>query len=108
MLEKTEFATMGIRPPRFKTEFPWLPITVVLGFGFLAGQLLVWNTLRHQGVYLAGAPSGAFFYTLTGLHAVHLAGGLAVLLYALIGDWTRRKFESQQIAVDATAWYWHF
>src|ERR1700680_3259764 len=58
MLKKTEFATMGIRPPRFKTELPWLAITVLLGFGFLAGQLLVWNTLRHQGVYLGGAASG--------------------------------------------------
>ncbi len=108
MTNKTEFATMGILPPHFKTEFPWLGTTVVLGFGFLAGQLLVWNTLRHQGVYLGGAASGSYFYTLTGLHAVHLTGGLAVLLYALCGNWTKRKFESQQIAVDATAWYWHF
>jgi cytochrome c oxidase subunit 3 len=108
MLQKSEFATMGIRPPRFTAEFPWLPITVVLGFGFLAGQLLVWNTLRHQGVYLGGAASGSYFYTLTGLHAIHLAGGLGVLLFALCGEWTGRRFESQQIAVDATGWYWHF
>ena len=99
---------MGIFPPRLKTELPWLGITVLLGLGFIAGQLLVWSTLRHQGVYLGGGPSGSFFYALTGLHAIHLLGGIAVLLYALSGEWIKRKFESQQIAVDATGWYWHF
>ncbi len=108
LVRKAEFATMGIFPPRFQTELPWLGITVLLGLGFIAGQLLVWSTLRHQGVYLGGGPSGSFFYALTGLHAIHLLGGIAVLLYALSGEWIKRKFESQQIAVDATGWYWHF
>jgi len=45
------------------------------GFAFLAGQLAVWNNLRHQGVFLGSNPSSSFFYMFTGLHAVHLAGG---------------------------------
>jgi cytochrome c oxidase subunit III len=105
---KAEFATMGIFPPRFKAEFPWLGVTVLLGLGFITGQLLVWSTLRRQGIHLGGAASGSFFYAFTGLHAVHLLGGIAVLLYALLGEWIKRKFESQQIAIDATSWYWHF
>ncbi len=107
-IKKAEFASMGILPPGLEREVPWLTITLLLGAGFLAGQLLVWNNLRHQGVYLRANASGAFFYTLTGLHAIHLVGGMAVLVYALLGSWLRRRFESQQISVDATGWYWHF
>ncbi|HWX53700.1 MAG TPA: heme-copper oxidase subunit III [Verrucomicrobiae bacterium] len=107
-LKKAEFAAMGILAPRLQRELPWLGITLLLACGFLAGQLLVWSNLRHQGVYLSGSPSGSFFYLLTGLHAVHLAGGMVVLLYALMGGSMKRKFESQRIAVDATGWYWHF
>jgi cytochrome c oxidase subunit 3 len=75
----------------------------------LAGQFVVWNNLRHQGVFLHTNPSRSFFYLLTGTHAVHLAGGLAVLLYAAAGQWIRSsRFESQKIAVDVTGWYWHY
>ena len=43
MAKKEEFAAMGIIPPRMKRDLPWLGITVLLGFCFLAGQVLVWN-----------------------------------------------------------------
>jgi cytochrome c oxidase subunit 3 len=108
MEKKEEFAAMGIVPPRMKRDLPWLGITLLLGFGFLAGQIVVWNSLRHQGVYLATSPSRSYFYLLTGTHAVHLAGGLLALLYAAVGRLLALKFESQRIAVEVTSWYWHY
>jgi cytochrome c oxidase subunit III len=108
MAKKSEFSTMGIAPPRLKLDPPWLTITVALGFSFLAGQLWVWNGFRSQGLYLHANPSSSLFYLITGLHAAHLAGGLIVLLYAACGSWLRMRFESQRIAVEVTAWYWHF
>jgi cytochrome c oxidase subunit 3 len=108
MLKKMEFSTMGILPPRLKLDVPWLSITVGLGFAFLAGQLRLWSGLRSQGLYLHANPSSSIFYLLTGLHALHLAGGLIVLLYAACGNWLRVRFESQRITVELTGWYWHF
>lgn len=108
LLAKSEFTVMGIAPPKFKTEFPWLGITVLLGFAFLIGQILVWNIMREQGIYLSSNTRSSFFYMLTGAHAVHLAGGLLVLLWVCVASSMRRKFESRQIAVEVTAWYWHF
>jgi cytochrome c oxidase subunit 3 len=108
MNKKEEFAVMGIVPPRAGWDWPWLNLTVGLGFAFLVGQILVWNSLRAQGWYLRANPSSSFFYLLTGLHAAHLTGGLISLLYTACGRWLRVKFESQMIAVDVTAWYWHF
>lgn len=108
MERKTEFSAMGILPPRLKPDIPWLNITVGLGLSFLVGQMLVWDDLRAQGLFLNANPGSSFFYILTGLHALHLLGGLAVLFYAACGNWLRVRFESQRLAVDVTAWYWHY
>lgn len=87
---------------------PWLALTLVLGVGFLAGQALAWRQLVSQGIYVSGNPSSAFFYLLTGTHAVHLTGGLIALLYAGIISLRGRPVEKRFLAVDITAWYWHF
>lgn len=108
MALKEEFTTMGIVPPRLRHEIPWLAITVFLGFCFLAGQVLVWDNLRHQGAFLQSNPSRALFYILTGTHAVHLLGGLLALAVAAGGRLLAVKFETQRIAVEVTGWYWHY
>lgn len=108
MARKEEFTAMGIIPPRMKRDMPWLGLTVLLGFCFLAGQILVWNNLRYQGAFLESNPSRSLFYIITGTHAVHLVGGLIALLYALAGRLLAVKFESQKIAVEVTGWYWHY
>lgn len=108
MGQKEEFSAMGIVPPRMKRDIPWLSITVLLGFCFLVGQVLVWNNLRYQGAYLESNPSRALFYIITGAHAFHLVIGLIVLLYATAGRLLSIKFESQRMAVEVTGWYWHY
>lgn len=87
---------------------PWLGITVVLGGGFLAGQLIVWHELAARGFYLATGASSSFVYLLTATHAVHLMGGMLVLLYAATGSLLHKPVEARRIVVDVTAWYWHF
>src|SRR5579872_3845284 len=88
-------------------SFPWLATTIVLGFGFLAGQWLAWQDLSARGFDIAKI-SSSFFYLLTGTHAVHLAGGLIVLVYAGVITLLHKPIEKQRIVVDVTAWYWHF
>jgi cytochrome c oxidase subunit 3 len=88
--------------------FPWLGATVVLGLGFLTGQWMAWRELANRGFYVATSPSSSFVYLLTATHAVHLAGGLLVLLYASAVSLLHRPVEGRRIVVDVTAWYWHF
>ena len=57
-------------------------MTVALGLAFLTGQWMAWRELGNRGFYLATNPSSSMIYVLTGAHALHLAGGLLVLLYA--------------------------
>ena len=89
-------------------RFPWLSVTTVLGLGFLAGQLLAWRQMWHTGFSISSSPASSFFYVLTGIHGLHLAGGVIALLYAAAVTFLPRSLERRRIVVDVTAWYWHF
>jgi cytochrome c oxidase subunit 3 len=91
-----------------ESTFPWLNITLVLGIAFLMGQYLAWRELENRGFYLATSPSSSFVYVLTGMHALHLAGGVVALLWASITERLHRPVEARRIVVDVAAWYWHF
>jgi cytochrome c oxidase subunit 3 len=95
----------GIRDDRKRS--PWLALTIVLGVAFLSGQTMAWRWVAAQGVLQTSRTSASFFYLLTVTHALHLAVGLAVLLYAAVGEMVRRKLVSQRITVDVASWYWH-
>jgi cytochrome c oxidase subunit 3 len=88
--------------------FPWLAVTVVLGFGFLIGQWMAWGELRGLGFFVNTNPDSSFIYLLTAAHAVHLAGGVIALLWAGTTSLLHRPIEGRRIVVDVTAWYWHF
>ena len=87
---------------------PWVWATIVLGLGFLAGQGYAWHQLRLSNTTFATSISSSFFYMLTGVHAMHLVGGILALLYAGITTWLHRPPETRRIVIDVTAWYWHF
>jgi cytochrome c oxidase subunit 3 len=82
-------------------------VTTVLGFLFVAGQLMAWRQLVAQGVYIASNQASSFFYIFTAAHGVHLLGGVGALLYVLA-----RKFDNKRIALPTAAeiasYYWHF
>ncbi len=89
-------------------SFPWLGITVLLGLSFLAGQWLAWGELHNRGFYVDTNPSSSFAFLLTIAHAIHLGGGIIALLWASSSSLLNKPVESRRIAVDITAWYWHF
>jgi cytochrome c oxidase subunit 3 len=103
-----EVATVPGVSIRDDEEIPWLALTVVLGFMFLAGQGLAWRELAASGFYISATPSSSFVFLLTGMHGVHLLGGLVALLVAGLASWLHRSAQSQLIWLDVTGWYWHF
>ncbi len=89
-------------------KISWLALTAVLGLSFLTGQWMVWRELAASGFYVSSSPSSSFVYLLTGMHGVHLFGGVLAMLTAGVGFVLRRPADSQSIVVDVTSWYWHF
>ena len=82
-------------------------VTTVMGFLFVAGQLVAWRQLAAQGVYIASNQASSFFYVFTGAHAVHLLGGVAALLFVLLRDFEKSQI-SVSMAAELTSYYWHF
>jgi cytochrome c oxidase subunit III len=89
-------------------KISWLALTAVLGLSFLIGQWMVWRELAASGFYVSSSPSSSFVYLLTGMHGVHLFGGVVAMLTAGVGSVLGWPAYSQSIVVDVTSWYWHF
>jgi cytochrome c oxidase subunit 3 len=89
----------------------WLTVTLLLGLGFLASQVLAWRQLVAAGLYLASNPHSSFFYVLTGLHGIHLMGGILALGYL---HWYVRRAAGpeadlkRRALTDVVGIYWHF
>jgi cytochrome c oxidase subunit 3 len=100
---------LGLGRPALRRALPWVAATLAFGALFLAGQVLAWKQLTAQGFAFDqwSTPASYFFYVITGLHAAHLLLGVAALVVCLTALGWLKRVESRQIAVDATAWYWH-
>jgi len=82
--------------------------------GFLVGQSYAWQMLTSSGHFLATNPADAFFYLLTGLHALHLLGGLFVLAKTTMNAWQPldpedvEKAAALRVSVQLCSVYWHY
>lgn len=76
-----------------------------LGILFLAGQLLLWRHFALAGYYASANPANAFFYLITALHGLHLAGGLFFWFRAVLG---LRAGADVRLPIELCAIYWHF
>src|SRR5579884_2348978 len=85
-----------------------LRATAVLGGLFVVGQLAAWKQLAAQGIYLATNPHSAFFYLMTGVHGLHLLGGLVALAVVLVRAARGRYTPEAHGGLTAFALYWHF
>ncbi len=91
----------------------WLAVTVAIGTGFLASQLFALRELADQGIYLRHNPHSSLFYVLTGVHGLHLFGGMIALVCLLVTAARRPEvvlfdFRRQKNRTAAAALYWHF
>lgn len=87
----------------------WLRRTLWLGAAFGVVQTVNWVLLWTKGIALdASHRESGFFIVLTVLHALHVVGGVARLVFiewrAARGDFTSTSHEP----VKTLAMYWHF
>jgi cytochrome c oxidase subunit 3 len=80
----------------------------VLALLFIVAQLVTWNHLQAGGFYLSSNPANAFYYLLTGLHALHLAGGLWVWSKSAIRLVSGGEPEDIKLSIELCTVYWHF
>lgn len=75
---------------------------------FVAGQLIAWQQLNEAGYALRSNPANAFFYLFTGLHGLHLLGGLWVWSRTSIRVLAGVELEQIKLSVELCRNYWHF
>jgi cytochrome c oxidase subunit 3 len=80
----------------------------VLTLVFIGGQWIAWEQLIENGFYAQANPAIAFFYLVTGLHALHLVGGMWFLARLGLRLSREKKRESARHSVTLCATYWHY
>jgi cytochrome c oxidase subunit III len=85
-----------------------LVLAGVLTAAFLVGQLIAWQQLNASGQYISSNPSNAFFFMLTGIHGLHILGGMYVWARATVRAFGGRDLDAVKHSVELCTIYWHF
>jgi heme/copper-type cytochrome/quinol oxidase subunit 3 len=86
----------------------WGLLTVLLGGTFLGFQAYEFTTFAHAGLRLGGNLFGSTFYTLTGLHGLHVSVGVLWLLSLLGASFRHSATRDLSLDVEIAGLYWHF
>jgi cytochrome c oxidase subunit III len=126
-----QWALVSIKKNNLSSMNIALVLTAVFGFGFVLFQYLSWKQLVEGGIYLVGTVkdinmnyeyirqgtenpadiqnvAGSFLYAITGLHVVHLLGGLIALCVVLWRAAKRKYSAANYEGISLCAIYWHF
>jgi cytochrome c oxidase subunit 3 len=83
----------------------WLFISIVLGLAFLTAQMYDYSQLPFKS---GDTIFGTTFYTLTGFHGAHVAGGIIFMMVMLVRSFGGQFSAERHEAVEACSFYWHF
>ena len=75
---------------------------------FIVGQLVTWDNLQNAGYFLTANPANSFYYLMTGLHALHLLGGLWVWSKSSIRLLSGGEPKDIKLSIELCTLYWHF
>jgi cytochrome c oxidase subunit 3 len=90
--------------------FRWTIITAAAGILFAVLHIREWLGMIHEGATLLQNPwgtplFGASFFSITGLHLLHVAGGVVALIAVGI-RYKGGRYEADDLEI--TGLYWHF
>ncbi len=84
-----------------------LLLVTILGLIFDSGQAFEWITLHGKGLWF-DAVFGTPFFTITGIHGLHVFIGV---IWSILIQWGIRKnaySQKQHLGVEVFGLYWHF
>ncbi|MFN5325267.1 MAG: heme-copper oxidase subunit III [Bacteroidota bacterium] len=95
-----------------------LQITFLLGMIFTVCQIWGWIQMVEKGMFLQSTPGVAYLYVISGLHFVHVLGGMAYLIHImyslsglktdLAGSLLYLSDKNNLTKLDLITTYWHF
>lgn len=88
-----------------------ITLTALLGFAFLVMQIMGFLDLESNNIALTGSRSNSaasFLLVITGLHMLHVLGGVVAILFIFIRAYNSREKAGSSLPVELAATYWHF
>jgi cytochrome c oxidase subunit III len=102
-------AIRSLRAGSIRAFATWWFITFALGFEFMIGTAMEWHRLiYHDGLTIRTNLFGTTYYSLVGLHALHVTVGLLLILLVFILTTCGYMNERHVERTDILSWYWHF
>lgn len=95
---------------RFDRFRLFMSLTILLGLMFLVVKGFEYGTKFEHGLFPSQSTFLAVYFTLTGLHGLHVIGGIIVNSYHLASGskmWGKEP-ERFRNRVEVTGLYWHF
>ncbi|MGI9014101.1 MAG: cytochrome c oxidase subunit 3 [Phycisphaerales bacterium] len=87
-------------------------LTLILGLVFLVLQTICWYQWKESIQPILDEKESTFaaasFFVLSGVHALHVIGGLIPLLVIAVKTWTGAYTAARQSAIRNITMYWHF
>ncbi|MCU0444000.1 MAG: cytochrome c oxidase subunit 3 [Microscillaceae bacterium] len=111
------WANRAWQKEQFKQFRILLIATWCLGMGFIGLQFWGWRELVAMKIFLQNNLAGAFLYIISGLHALHIFGGLVFLLITIVKTMRHTSYVDafvysvnppNQIRLQLVTRYWHF
>ncbi|VVO44736.1 cytochrome c oxidase subunit 3 [Pseudomonas fluorescens] len=103
-----QWSRMAARQARLDATVIGFVVGGVFAIAFLAGQLWVWQQFVAWGYFVASNPANSFFYLLTGMHGLHLLGGL-IAWSIIVAKFLRRvPLPQLSVSVELCTIYWHY
>jgi cytochrome c oxidase subunit 3 len=100
-----QFALAAIARGDKATMMRFLKITLLLGAIFLGAQAYDYATLPFS---ISDTVFGTTFFTMTGFHGAHVAGGLVFIYLMLARGWSGQITREDHTHLEGAAIYWHF
>jgi cytochrome c oxidase subunit 3 len=107
----------AIRKDTPKTAMLFLGASILMGLGFLVNKYFEWGAKFDHGIYpgspdLAAGPQGltifyGLYYTITGLHGLHVVIGLVLLSVCATLIHRGRINQEKDIVLENSGLYWH-
>ncbi|MFC7515978.1 bb3-type cytochrome oxidase subunit III [Herbaspirillum sp. GCM10030257] len=80
----------------------------VCAIAFICVQLWAWQQLLTNRVSMTGNPAASFFYLLTAMHGLHVAGGQIAWAASMRSVWLGAAGVHAATRIKLCARYWHF
>lgn len=88
----------------------YMALTILFAFGFLVIKYFEYSAKFHHGIFPSTHNFYGLYFTITGLHGLHVIGGIILNTYLLLPG--SKLWKKNQVMftgrVESAGLYWHF